>query len=90
MTQTDACLDRVPKDLPIYVFSGAEDAVHGEQKDLYRMLEAYKAHGFSRVENRWYAGGRHEIFNETNRDEVLADLIAWLNQTLFGEGRDGR
>jgi alpha-beta hydrolase superfamily lysophospholipase len=23
-------------------------------------------------------GGRHELFNETNRDEVLADLVAWL------------
>ena len=29
---------------------------------------------------RLYPGGRHEMFNETNRDEVCADLIGWLNE----------
>ena len=28
-----------------------------------------------------YPGARHEMFNETNRDEVTADLIAWLDRT---------
>ena len=28
---------------------------------------------------RYYDGGRHEMFNETNRDEVIAGLITWLN-----------
>lgn len=31
-----------------------------------------------------YPGGRHEMFNETNRDEVLADLWTWLEQRLAG------
>jgi len=29
-----------------------------------------------------YPGGRHEMFNETNRDEVLADLAEWLDARL--------
>ena len=29
-----------------------------------------------------YPGARHEIFNETNRDEVTADLTAWLDAHL--------
>ncbi len=29
-----------------------------------------------------YPGARHEIFNETNRDEVTADLVAWLDSHL--------
>ena len=27
-----------------------------------------------------YPGARHEIFNETNRDEVTADVVAWLDR----------
>ena len=27
-----------------------------------------------------YPGARHEMFNETNRDEVVADLVAWLDE----------
>jgi alpha-beta hydrolase superfamily lysophospholipase len=29
-----------------------------------------------------YPGGRHEMFNETNRDEVLADLVRWLDSRV--------
>jgi alpha-beta hydrolase superfamily lysophospholipase len=29
-----------------------------------------------------YPGGRHEMLNETNRDEVMRDLVTWLEQKL--------
>jgi alpha-beta hydrolase superfamily lysophospholipase len=31
---------------------------------------------------RLYPSGRHEMLNEQNRDEVTADLIAWLESSL--------
>ena len=31
------------------------------------------------VEEKMYPGAMHEIFNETNRDEVIADTIAFIN-----------
>ncbi|WNV82109.1 lysophospholipase [Umezawaea sp. Da 62-37] len=31
---------------------------------------------------RSYPGARHEVFNETNRDEVLADVVAFVRGTL--------
>jgi alpha-beta hydrolase superfamily lysophospholipase len=34
------------------------------------------------VEVRIYEGGRHEMFNEINSDEVVADLVAWLDAKL--------
>jgi alpha-beta hydrolase superfamily lysophospholipase len=71
-------LANIPKELPIYVFSGTEDPVHGEQKDIQRMLQAFYDQGLGNIEVKWYPGGRHEMFNETNRDEVVADLVAWL------------
>ena len=35
-----------------------------------------------------YEGGRHEMHNETNRAELFADELAWLDSRLFGgQGR---
>jgi len=71
-------LAKIPKNLPIYVLSGTEDPVHGKQRDINRMLKAFYNQGLSRVVVKWYTNGRHEMFNETNRDTVVADLIQWL------------
>jgi alpha-beta hydrolase superfamily lysophospholipase len=78
--QSASCIDRIPKSLPIYCFAGSEDPVHNGRKDIKRMLATWRGAGLSRVEHRWYEGGRHEVFNETNRDEVVRDLVVWLNK----------
>jgi alpha-beta hydrolase superfamily lysophospholipase len=71
----------IPAELPIYVFSGTADPVHDEGKGLKRLLGKYRAR-VSRVDERLYPEGRHEMLNETNRDEVIADLVTWLRQSL--------
>lgn len=76
-----AIIAAIPEDLPAYVFSGSEDPVHGEEKNLSRLLARYRDR-MSNVTYRLYPGGRHEMLNETNRDEVTKDLIAWLNETI--------
>ncbi len=72
---------RIPKALPVYIFSGAEDPVHGEQRNLQRMVSMYRDAGIS-VQYKIYPAGRHEMFNETNRDEVVSDLIEWLGSAI--------
>ncbi len=72
---------RIPPDLPIYVFSGAADPVHGEEANLKRLLKRYRRQ-VPRLAYRLYPEGRHEMFNETNRDEVIADLLTWLRDAL--------
>jgi alpha-beta hydrolase superfamily lysophospholipase len=67
--------------LPLYVLVGSDDPVNGGMAALDPLLDRYRAAGLD-VTLRRYAGGRHEMFNETNRDEVVADLIAWLDKTL--------
>ncbi|MCP5178621.1 MAG: lysophospholipase [Pseudomonadales bacterium] len=78
--QDPECVAKIPKSLPTYVFAGTEDPVHGGQQDINRMLDAWRRHGMEQLEHRWYAGGRHEVFNETNRDEVIHDLVVWLDK----------
>src|SRR5262249_20698406 len=74
--------ERVPKSLPIYVIAGGRDPVSGNTRQLEAWLADYRAAGFSKLEHHFYPEARHELFNETNRDEVTKDLLAWLNQLL--------
>jgi alpha-beta hydrolase superfamily lysophospholipase len=46
-----------------------------------RLVELYRNAGLY-VTERIYEGARHEIFTETNRDEVTRDLIAWLDEVV--------
>ena len=46
------------------------------------LVAHYQALGMSRIETRYYAGARHELLNETNRDEVQRDVLAWLAKTV--------
>ncbi|APR74903.1 Lysophospholipase [Minicystis rosea] len=69
----------IPKDLPIYIFAGSEDPVGGKTRGLQQLVAAYRAAGIKDVSHKFYPGGRHEMLNETNRDEVTRDVIAWLD-----------
>jgi alpha-beta hydrolase superfamily lysophospholipase len=69
---------RVPKALPIYVVSGARDPVGAK---LQGLLDVYRVAGLD-VTAKLYPDARHETLNETNRDEVTRDLIAWLDARL--------
>jgi alpha-beta hydrolase superfamily lysophospholipase len=69
--------------LPLYVLVGSDDPVNGGGAALDPLLDRYRAAGLH-VTLRRYEGGRHEMFNETNRDEVVADLISWLDGNLPG------
>jgi len=69
----------IRSDLPIYLFAGDRDPVNAGLSGLDALIWTYRGAGLSNLTWRFYAEGRHEMLNETNRDEVVADLIRWLN-----------
>lgn len=71
---------RIPRTLPLYVIGGTRDPVGENARGVERLLEAYRTGGLQHVEHALYLDARHELINETNRDEVTADLIAWLDR----------
>jgi alpha-beta hydrolase superfamily lysophospholipase len=71
-----------PKSLPIYILSGAEDPVGGAHGFVPLLAGKFKAAGLENIETRLYPGARHEILNETNKDEVLKDIKEWLESSL--------
>jgi len=70
-------------DLPVYIAAGAMDPVNGQLALVTALLDRYTAAGLTDVTLKTYPQARHEIFNETNRDEVVADLITWLDGKLL-------
>ena len=73
---------RVPKKLPVYVFSGAEDPAGERGKSVQQLVDALKRAGLTDVTHRFYEGARHETLNETNRDEVTAELLKWIGSRV--------
>ncbi len=69
---------RIPRDLPVHVVVGDQDPCHAGMTLVYELLEDFRYVGARALSWRAYPGARHEILNETNRDEVAADLLAWL------------
>ena len=69
---------RIPKTLPVLVIQGSLDPVGGNLKGTQALLDRYQALGLTRVSHKFYDGARHEVLNETNRDEVTRDVLNWL------------
>jgi alpha-beta hydrolase superfamily lysophospholipase len=76
-------------DLPVYIAVGEADPVNGGLALLTPLTDRYQAAGLTDVTVRVYPGARHEILNETNRDEVIAELNSWLDRVVTGAGQDG-
>jgi alpha-beta hydrolase superfamily lysophospholipase len=76
-------------DLPVYIAVGENDPVNGGLALLTPLTDRYQAAGLGDVTVRVYPGARHEILNETNRDEVIAELNAWLDRVVTGPGQPG-
>jgi alpha-beta hydrolase superfamily lysophospholipase len=74
-------ISRIPRSLPIYIIGGTRDPVGDNAKGLERLAALYRAAGLM-VDSRFYEGARHELLNETNRDEVTRDILAWLDAHL--------
>lgn len=68
----------IRSDLPMLLASGSDDPLAGGGALIELLGQRYRDAGLADVTVRVYPGARHEIFNETNRDEVTADVVAWL------------
>jgi alpha-beta hydrolase superfamily lysophospholipase len=74
----DEALAGLNSDLPVYVAVGDMDPVNGQLALVHALLERLTGAGLQDVTLETYPGARHEILNETNRDEVVTDLLAWI------------
>ncbi|MGG6312273.1 lysophospholipase [Paenibacillus macerans] len=72
----------IRKDKPVYIFGGDLDPVGLNGAGVRRLAELYARLNLRDVEVKLYPEGRHEMLNEINRDEVMADICDWLERHL--------
>ncbi|WPN97126.1 alpha/beta hydrolase [Pseudomonas sp. MUP55] len=75
-------LAQIDPGLPVLVIGGECDPV-SEGKRLKSLAHALREAGCQNVQLTIYPQARHEVFNETNRDDVTADVVTWLEQALI-------
>ena len=71
-------LAAIRSDLPILVVSGQADPLSGDGQLVQLLGQRYRDAGLGDVTVQVYPDARHEIFNETNRDAITADVVGWL------------
>lgn len=72
--------ENTPKNLPIYIFSGDKDPVGEMGKGVKKVAANYRKAGINDLTLKLYQGGRHEMLNEVNKNEVEQDLLKWLKE----------
>ncbi len=70
------------KKLPVLLIAGEDDPVGAYGKGVTKVYENLKNTGHGDVTLKLYPTDRHEILNETDREDVMAYLVAWFDSKL--------
>lgn len=75
-------INKIPKNLPVYLASGKEDPVGNYGKGVTKVYNLYKKAGIEDVHMKLYEDDRHEIINELDKDNVHKDILNWIEQHI--------
>lgn len=78
-------LERIPKKLPVFLVSGDADPVGDYGKGVRKAYISLRAVGLEDLKVKLYEGGRHELLNETNRQDVMQDIYSWIEKKVLYE-----
>lgn len=71
-------IEKVNKNLKIFIFSGAKDPVSNFGKSVNKLYKKYQKAGLS-VSKKLYEDLRHESLNENERYEIYNDVLNFLS-----------
>lgn len=67
---------------PIFFIAGANDPCIISKQDFEKAVNFMRERGYTDVESKLYPGMRHEILNETGKQEVWQDVIDWMERKV--------
>ncbi|MGE8205072.1 alpha/beta hydrolase [Heyndrickxia sp. NPDC080065] len=85
MIHDNRLIQNIPKELPIFIFSGTEDPVGGYSKGVQKVIQQYKRNGLENIESKFFTDGRHEMLNEKNKIDVYHLIFHWITRQLEKE-----
>lgn len=74
---------KIDADMPVLIFAGSDDPIGGERGNKM-LMNAYRRAGVHDVTLIIYDKIRHEALNDVSKEEVLADIESWLEESLEG------
>ncbi len=77
-----ANMKKMNKDTPVLFISGWDDPVGEHGKGVRRAYKAFANAGMKHLHIKLYPKARHELLNERCRDEVISDILCWINDKL--------
>lgn len=78
----DQLMQNIPKQIPMFIFSGEEDPVGWHGKGVRKVVQQYKDHGLTNIQSILYPNSRHEMLHELNKEEVYESVYQWVEETL--------
>lgn len=75
-------LEKIPKELPVFIASGADDPVGEYGKGAERAYDSLKSAGLKNIQFKLYEEDRHELLNEKDRETVAQDIYNWIKDVL--------
>lgn len=76
-------LGRIPKKMPVFLLSGDADPVGDYGRGVRKAYISLRAVGLEDIKVKMYEGGRHELLNETNRQDVMQDIYNWIEKRVL-------
>jgi len=73
---------KVPDELPVYIFSGSDDPVGQRLEGVRVLIDRYRSAGLASIAHDFYTGGRNEMLHETNRGDVITNLLVWMSSIV--------
>ena len=73
-------LNKINKDLSIYIITGEEDPVTSYTKATHKLAKQYKKLGVKDVDTKIYPHMRHEILNEDDAELVCKDVVNFFQK----------
>lgn len=79
---SDEWFDNFRKDLPTLIISGEKDPVGDNGKGVYEVFKKLEDRGVEDLSFKLYRDCRHELLNELNKDEVMNDILCWIENRI--------
>lgn len=75
-------LKQMPHSLPVFFLAGEDDPVGDYGKSVEKVYRSFQELGMENVQMKLYPQDRHEILNETDREDIYADIYRWVLQRI--------
>lgn len=74
------CIRQIPNGLPILLLSGTDDPVGNKGKGIWQAARQFTEFAIDNITVMLYEGGRHEMLNEVNRQQVFHFIKDWIKE----------